>query len=56
MAHVPLAEKLRPTKIADFVGQDKIIEVIKSLIEKSKTTDFFPSLIFWDLRDQGKPL
>lgn len=54
MAHVPLAEKLRPSKISDFVGQDKIIEVIKSLIEKSKTTDFFPSLIFWGPPGSGK--
>jgi len=54
MAHEPLAEKLRPSKIVDFVGQDKIIEVIKSLIEKSKTTDFFPSLIFWGPPGSGK--
>jgi len=54
MAHEPLAEKLRPGKISDFVGQDKIIEVIKSLIEKSKTTDFFPSLIFWGPPGSGK--
>ncbi len=54
MAHEPLAEKLRPSKISDFVGQDKIIEVIKSLIEKSKTTDFFPSLIFWGPPGSGK--
>jgi len=54
MSHEPLAEKLRPSKIDDFVGQDKIIEVIKSLIEKSKTTDFFPSLIFWGPPGSGK--
>ncbi len=54
MSHEPLAEKLRPSKILDFVGQDKIIEVIKSLIEKSKTTDFFPSLIFWGPPGSGK--
>ena len=54
MSHEPLAEKLRPSKIVDFVGQDKIIEVIKSLIEKSKATDFFPSLIFWGPPGSGK--
>lgn len=54
MSHEPLAEKLRPSKIVDFVGQDKIIEVIKSLIEKSKTTDFFPSFIFWGPPGSGK--
>ena len=54
MSYEPLAEKLRPSKIADFVGQDKIINVIKSLIEKSKTTDFFPSLIFWGPPGSGK--
>lgn len=54
MSHEPLAEKLRPSEIEDFVGQDKIIEVIKSLLEKSKTTDFFPSLIFWGPPGSGK--
>jgi len=37
MPFEPLAEKLRPSKIEDFVGQEKIIEVIRSLLEKAKT-------------------
>lgn len=54
MPHEPLAEKLRPSDIKDFVGQEKIIGVIKSLLEKSKETDFFPSLIFWGPPGSGK--
>ncbi|MBW6442032.1 replication-associated recombination protein A [Patescibacteria group bacterium] len=54
MSHEPLAEKLRPSKIEDFVGQKKIIGVVTSLIQKSKTTDFFPSLIFWGPPGSGK--
>jgi putative ATPase len=54
MSHEPLAEKVRPTKIEDFVGQEKIIKVIKSLVEKSHDTDFFPSLIFWGPPGSGK--
>lgn len=54
MAYQPLADKLRPTKIEDFVGQNKIIEVIKSLLKQANTTDFFPSLIFWGPPGSGK--
>ena len=54
MSHEPLAEKLRPSKIEDFVGQEKIINVIKLLIEKSKSNNFFPSLIFWGPPGSGK--
>lgn len=54
MSHEPLAEKVRPSKIADFVGQGKIIKIIKSLLEKSGENDFFPSLIFWGPPGSGK--
>jgi len=54
MSFEPLAERLRPSKIEDFIGQEKIIEVIKSLLEKAKTSDFFPSLIFWGPPGSGK--
>ena len=54
MPFEPLAEKLRPSRIEYFVGQEKIIEVIKSLLEKAKTSDFFPSLIFWGPPGSGK--
>jgi len=54
MAYQLLADKLRPTKIQDFVGQNKIIEVIKSLLKQANTTDFFPSLIFWGPPGSGK--
>ncbi|MBU0534894.1 replication-associated recombination protein A [Patescibacteria group bacterium] len=54
MAYQPLADKLRPSKIEDFVGQKKIIEVVSSLIKQSKYSDFFPSLIFWGPPGSGK--
>lgn len=50
----PLADKIRPTKIENFVGQKQIIEVIKSLLKNSKSTDFFPSIIFWGPPGSGK--
>lgn len=54
MAYQPLADKLRPSKIEDFVGQEKIINVVSSLIKQSKDSDFFPSLIFWGPPGSGK--
>jgi len=54
MAHQPLADKLRPSKIEDFVGQKKIVEVVSSLIKQSTDSDFFPSLIFWGPPGSGK--
>lgn len=54
MAYQPLADKLRPSKIKDFVGQEKIIAVVSSLIKQSKSSDFFPSLIFWGPPGSGK--
>ncbi|MFA5776721.1 MAG: replication-associated recombination protein A [Patescibacteria group bacterium] len=54
MPFVPLAEKLRPVKIDDFVGQKEISRVVKSLLTQSKESDFFPSLIFWGPPGSGK--
>ena len=54
MSLSPLADRLRPKTIDDFVGQKQIIDVIKSLLTKSKDTDFFPSIIFWGPPGSGK--
>ncbi len=54
MVYQPLADKLRPSKIEDFVGQKKIIGVVSSLIKQSGNSDFFPSLIFWGPPGSGK--
>ncbi|MFZ2663763.1 MAG: replication-associated recombination protein A [Patescibacteria group bacterium] len=50
----PLAERLRPKGINEFVGQEQIVDVIKTLLLRSKETDFFPSLIFWGPPGSGK--
>jgi putative ATPase len=54
MAFKPLAEKLRPSKINDFVGQDELIAVVKALLDQAKNSDFFPSLILWGPPGTGK--
>lgn len=54
MPFTPLAEKLRPVKIDDFVGQKEISGVVKSLLTQSKESDFFPSLILWGPPGSGK--
>jgi len=54
MSLQPLAERLRPKGIDDFVGQEQIVGVIKTLLLRSKETDFFPSLIFWGPPGSGK--
>ena len=54
MPLTPLAERLRPKTIDEFVGQKQIVDVIKTLLLRSKETDFFPSLIFWGPPGSGK--
>lgn len=54
MPFTPLAEKLRPVKIDDFVGQKEITGVVKALLTQSQESDFFPSLIFWGPPGSGK--
>ncbi len=49
----PLADRLRPQQLADFVGQEKLIgpgTLLRSLIE----SDQVPSLIFWGPPGTGK--
>jgi len=53
----PLADLLRPTKLSEFVGQKDIVgkdKIITKLLSQAKTTNFFPSLIFWGPPGSGK--
>jgi putative ATPase len=50
----PLAERLRPSTLADFIGQDKVVSLISTLVERGRTSGFFPSLIFWGPPGCGK--
>lgn len=49
----PLAERLRPTSIDEFMGQSKILGA-GSLLRKSLETDTIPSMIFWGPPGCGK--
>ncbi|CAN5297849.1 replication-associated recombination protein A [soil metagenome] len=51
MQNIPLPEKLRPSNLDDYVGQEHITETIKKLLQNK---DFFPSLIFWGPPGSGK--
>jgi putative ATPase len=53
-SYIPLAERQRPYKIDDFVGQEEIRAVVKSLLTQSKSSGFFPSIIFWGPPGSGK--
>src|SRR3989338_5679764 len=51
----PLAEKLRPQKLEEFVGQEHLVGkdgIIKKLL--AGQSGFFPSLIFWGPPGSGK--
>jgi putative ATPase len=53
----PLAEILRPQELSNYVGQIHLTgkgHIIPSLLEQSKKTNFFPSLIFWGPPGVGK--
>jgi len=50
---IPLAEKMRPNTLAEFVGQKKIMgsdRALRQLIEKRE----IPSMIFWGPPGSGK--
>lgn len=49
----PLAEKMRPEKLSDFLGQDEIIGDNK-LLKKAIEQDSIPSIIFWGPPGSGK--
>jgi putative ATPase len=46
----PLASQFRPDNIIEFIGQDKIIDQIKKLIDNNR----LPSMIFWGPPGTGK--
>ncbi|MBI5969091.1 MAG: replication-associated recombination protein A [Deltaproteobacteria bacterium] len=50
---IPLADRIRPERLEDFIGQEHLLEpgrFLRSLIEK----DQLPSLIFWGPPGTGK--
>ena len=49
----PLAERLRPTSLDDFLGQNKILGE-QSMLRHSVETDNVPSMIFWGPPGGGK--
>jgi putative ATPase len=51
--HTPLAERVRPASLSDFIGQKEIVgktQILRRLIEK----DQIPSIIFWGPPGSGK--
>lgn len=53
----PLADLARPKKLADYIGQAKLVGkdgIIRKLVENGKKTGFFPSLILWGPPGTGK--
>lgn len=55
MTMAPLAEKLRPKTLSDFIGQTHLTgsgKIISSLLNNQNT--FFPSLILWGPPGSGK--
>src|ERR1044072_3322514 len=51
---VPLAARLRPHALSDFIGQPKVVSLVSTLIERGRHSGFFPSLIFWGPPGCGK--
>lgn len=57
MQNAPLAEKLRPKDLSEFVGQADLVGeqgIIRKLLLVAKNNNFFPSLIFWGPPGCGK--
>ena len=50
---IPLAERIRPEKLDDFFGQDKLINA-KSFLKIAIENDNIPSMIFWGPPGSGK--
>lgn len=51
--YIPLAERLRPKKLTDFLGQEKIFGE-GSFLREAIEADRIPSLIFWGPPGSGK--
>jgi putative ATPase len=57
MTNTPLPDLLRPKSLKDFVGQENLVGkegIITKLFANAKTSNFFPSLIFWGPPGSGK--
>lgn len=50
----PLAARLRPESLSDFIGQDNVVGLVRTLVERGRSSGFFPSLIFWGPPGCGK--
>ncbi len=50
---IPLADRMRPETLGDFVGQEKILGEGK-ILRKAIETDNIPSIIFWGPPGAGK--
>ena len=48
--YVPLAERMRPQKLSDFVGQEEVLNFLTKLIGGN----YFPSIIFFGAPGTGK--
>ncbi len=51
--HLPLAERLRPKKLADYIGQEHLIGQ-SGVLTKSIQAGVIPSLILWGPPGVGK--
>jgi len=49
----PLADRMRPAKLADFLGQEDVIGEGK-LLREAINQDKLPSMIFWGPPGSGK--
>lgn len=54
MTNTPLAEKLRPQKLSEFIGQSNLVGTGKIINTLVKNKNYFPSLIFWGPPGSGK--
>jgi putative ATPase len=52
-SHTPLAERMRPSKLEDLVGQDHLVGA-KGIIRKAIATGNVPSMILWGPPGVGK--
>lgn len=52
-SYIPLADRLRPTKLEDFFGQEEIIGK-KSFLRQAIQEDKIPSIVFWGPPGTGK--
>jgi putative ATPase len=50
----PLAERLRPKQLTEFVGQTHILDQKKSLLQALREKNYLPNLILWGPPGTGK--